>query len=171
MGAGSGGLSKGGRASGRHLQAEKKGRTALSAKSPPSDLPQKAAARAGGGVRPEKKNLYTRWPPKIRRNSVCFCAALRPATQLHRRDGPANAPTLLGERKEYAGKGTGKAILYTGLPHRCARNWYRNKADPIKAGPCKCTGLFFCRRMLEPGAAGKQHLHFVIFSLVYRATI
>lgn len=56
----SGGLSKGGRASGGHLQAEKKGRTALSAKRLPSDLPQKAAARAGGGVRLEEKDLYTR---------------------------------------------------------------------------------------------------------------
>jgi len=56
----SGGMSKGGRASGGHLQAEKRGRTALSAKRLPSDLPQKAAARAGGGVRPEEKDLYTR---------------------------------------------------------------------------------------------------------------
>lgn len=53
--------------------------------------------------------------PKDNTKQRLFLCALRPAKQLHRRDGPANAPTLLGERKEYAGKGTGKAILYTGL--------------------------------------------------------
>lgn len=53
--------------------------------------------------------------PKDNTKQRLFLCALRPAKQLHRRDGPANAPTFLGERKEYAGKGTGKAILYTGL--------------------------------------------------------
>lgn len=53
--------------------------------------------------------------PKDNTKQRLFLRALRPATQLHRRDSPANAPTLLGERKEYAGKKTGKTILYTGL--------------------------------------------------------
>ena len=62
----------------------------------------------------EKEPVY-KIAPKDNTKQRLFLRALRPATQLHRRDGPANAPTLLGERKEYAGKGTGKTILYTGL--------------------------------------------------------
>lgn len=65
--------------------------------------------------RPSRKKPVYKMAPKDNAKQRLFLRTLRPATQLHRRDGPANAPTLLGERKEYAGKGTGKTILYTGL--------------------------------------------------------
>ena len=111
----SGGLSKGGRASGRHLQAEKEGADRTFCKKTAIGSVPKGGSK-GGRRRPSRgKEPVYKAAPKDKTKQRLFLRALRPATQLHRRDGPANAPTFLGERKEYAGKGTGKTILYTGL--------------------------------------------------------
>ena len=111
----SGGLSKGGRASGRHLQAEKEGADRTFCKKTAIGSVPKGGSKGGRRRPSRKKEPVYKTTPKDRAKHRLFLRALRPATQLHRRDGPANAPTFLGERKEYAGKGTGKTILYTGL--------------------------------------------------------
>ena len=111
----SGGLSKGGRASGRHLQAEKEGADRTFCKKTAVGSAPKGGSKGRRRRPSRRKEPVYKMAPKDNTKQRLFLCALRPAKQLYRRDGPANAPTFLGERKEYAGKGTGEAILYTGL--------------------------------------------------------
>lgn len=117
----SGGLSKGGRASGRHLQAEKEGADRTFCKKTAFGSAPKGGSK-GRRRRPSRgKEPVYKMAPKDNTKQRMFLRTLRSATQLHRRDGPANAPTLLGERKEYAGKRTGENNLVYRIAHRCER--------------------------------------------------
>lgn len=140
------------------LAGRKEGEDRTFCKKPAFGSAPKGGSKGGRRRPSRRKGPVYKTTPKDRAKHRLFLRALRPATQLHRRDGPANAPTLLGERKEYAGKRTGENNLVYRIAHRCAGNWYRNKADPIKAGPCICTGLLFAGRCAGAADVVQQRL-------------
>lgn len=117
----SGGLSKGGRASGRHLQAEKEGADRTFCKKTAVGSAPKGGSKGRRRRPSRRKEPVYKIAPKDNTKQRLFLCALRPAKQLHRRDGPAKALTPLGKRREYVGKRTGKNNLVYRMTRRGER--------------------------------------------------